>query len=411
MVNKWTPMQWPKQWKSPEMLDCLKGSAITHLLMDDAAELKPVVQEATQRGLKIVAPEGKLDGIFITKGFWPGIRISESGGADRASAGPTGIPWVNSNGWRASLAAAMNPGSDIWVAARPTSSRISKDAYVIAFVDAAIYGARWIISLDDALAAGISEKRGGAVDTWGAITSAAAFFAARNAWNDYRPEGVFGILSDFSGENAFLGDEILNRLSRDTQQFQILVKSRFKPAELAGVKALIYADVQPPAPELKKEVTDFVVAGGMLITGEQWGETPGAIPSAIMHSRFAFSELGKGKIALAKTNIEDPWLLGLDVQNILSHRHELLRFWNGGAVSANIRTSPDRKLSVVQMVFYGAANGIGDPTLWIAGKYKSANFLSIEHPSPTHVPMEVQLNGVELHLPAVTQYAAVALES
>jgi hypothetical protein len=410
MAKNWTPMQWPKQWKDTSMLDVLKGTAITHLLMDNSPDLKQVATAAQQRGLKVAAPDDKIEGVFVTPGDWPGIKITDTGMVDRAAAGPTGSPWVDSNGWNVSLAAELNPDSDVWVTAQPVPPRVKKESYVIAFVDAAMHGARWIISLDETLAAGIAGKKTDAMATWNAITSAAAFFAAKKTWVDYRTDGVFGIVSDFAGDNETMGKEILNLLARAPQQYRILVKSRFEPASLSGIKAIVYADVQPPAAELKKAVADFVQGGGTLVTGSQWGAVPGASASKLEHPRFAISELGKGKIAVAKASLDDPWLLARDAQVILSHRNELLRFWNGGAVGASVRTSPDRKQSVTQMVFYGAVSGVGNPTVWIAGKYRKANYSTLEQPTPRSLPMEVQMNGVELQLPAVTQYAAVELE-
>jgi hypothetical protein len=411
MVKNWTPMYWPKQWKSASMLDLLKGSAITHLLVDNAADLKPVAAAAQQRGLKVVAPGPGIDGVFITAGDWPGIKITDTGVVDRAAAGPTGNPWVDSNGWNVSLATEMNPGSDVWVTAAPTPPRVTRESYVIAFVDAAIHGARWVISLDDALAAAIADKKAESIGIWNSIVAATAFFGAKKTWSEYRTEGVFGIVSDFAGDNETMGKEILNLLSRAPQQFRIIVKAKFKPAALAGIKAVIYADVQAPAADLKKAITEFVQAGGTLITGRQWGETPGTAASKLEHPRFALFDLGKGKIATSKGSMNDPWLLARDAQVILSHRQELLRFWNGGAVGASFRTSLDRKQSLLQIVFYGAVRGVGNPTVWVAGKYKSAKYSTIEQPSPRSVPMEVQMNGVELQLPAVSQYAAVELES
>ena len=410
MTKDWTPMRWPNQWKNPSMLDLLKGAAITHLLMDNSEELTPVAGMAQQRGLKVSAPGSNIDGVFVTVGDWPGIRITDTGAVDRAAAGPTGNPWVDSNGWNVILSAAMNPELDVWVEAKPVAPRLSRDSYVIGVADPAIHGARWIISLDDALASGIAEKNAEALGTWSAITSAAAFFAARKSWADFLPECVFGVLSDFSGDNEMMGKEILNLLSRSTQQFRVLLKSRFQPESLKGLKAVIYADVQAPAADLKKPVMDFVQAGGVLITGSQWGAAPGVPAAGQEHPRFAISRLGKGKIAVSKASLDDPWLVARDAQVILSHRHELLRFWNGGAVGASFRIGPDRKRGVAQMVFYGAMRGVGNPTMRVAGKCKSAKFCSMEQPAPQSVAMEVQKDGVELQLPPVTQYAAVELE-
>src|SRR5260370_38905375 len=51
MNAEWTPMRWPVSWKSPSALDQLKGTPINWLLVDKAASLAPVIEQAKQAGL------------------------------------------------------------------------------------------------------------------------------------------------------------------------------------------------------------------------------------------------------------------------------------------------------------------------------------------------------------------------
>lgn len=49
-------------------------------------------------------------------------------------------------------------------------------------------------------------------ETWRKIVQAIEFFAARRSWAHYRPVGLLGVVSDFSGSNEFMSFEVLNLL-------------------------------------------------------------------------------------------------------------------------------------------------------------------------------------------------------
>src|SRR5690242_244426 len=83
-------------------------------------------------------------GVTVMPGEWPGIR---AGQGRNAAAGPTGVPWVDSNGWRIRLARAREPGKPVWVETEfPKEKRVfTSTAYLLAMADAAMYGGRWVI--------------------------------------------------------------------------------------------------------------------------------------------------------------------------------------------------------------------------------------------------------------------------
>ena len=108
-MTEWTPMQWPGAWKEPSALELLKDTAVNCLLMQQGSELGAVAERAAKEGFKITEAGSRPSGVTVADGEWPGVKLTESGAADRASAGPTGVPWIDSNGWRIRLTAALHP--------------------------------------------------------------------------------------------------------------------------------------------------------------------------------------------------------------------------------------------------------------------------------------------------------------
>src|SRR5512133_2213269 len=89
---------------------------------------------------------GAWPGLVVRECVWPGIRTGANG---NASAGPTGAPWIDSNGWIARLAAALAPGKTVWLDfAPPVGEVLSPDRWALAVAEAAAHGARWILPAD-----------------------------------------------------------------------------------------------------------------------------------------------------------------------------------------------------------------------------------------------------------------------
>ena len=115
-------------------------------------------------------------------------------------------------------------------------------------------------------------------------------------------------------------------------------------------------------------------------------------------------------MAISKADPDDPYVLANDSAVLISHRYELLRFWNGGAVGSYLTVAPDRKRAVAHLVFY-ADRGADHISVRIAGRWRKASLWTPEREGPRPVEMEIHQDAVELHLPAVVQYAAAALEA
>lgn len=398
------PLRWPASWKNPADLNLLNGTPINCLVAQKGAIPEPLAAQARQKGLTVVDPAAPPAGVFVTEGVWPGVQATQG---DTASSGPTGNPWVDSNGWKVRLESVRHPGARVWVDAQPKGS-ISPDSYPLVFADCAVYGGRWIVSLDDRFAAAVAQGNANALASWRKLTAAAKFFDDRKAWSAYTAEAVVGIVSDFAGDNEFMGGELLNLVARTNQQYRVLLKGKLSPASFANLKGVIYADATPPVPAVKNAIMAFVQAGGLLITHPKWGLAPGFQAATQDNERYYWRTSGKGRIAYAKAEFDDPWVIAQEQFLLISHRYDLLRFWNGGSVGSYFTMAPDRKRALLHVLFYsgGAPEESG---VRVAGNFRSGKLWTLDGKTSS-VTIVPQKDAVELHLPAVAQYAAIELE-
>ena len=409
MTVEWTPFRWPGTWTDPSALSLLRGTAINYLLVDQGPEFESLRSRARQDGFQVADPAALPAGISLVKGEWAGVRMSRGPGGG-ASAGPTGVPWVNSNGWAIRLAAALHPSTAVWVQAPPAeNTRITPDSYLITMSDSASHGGRWVIALDAPFAAGLAAQRPESITAWKKLSAVAGFFAGHKEWAAYEPQAIVGVISDYAGEHEFFGGELLNLLSRAGQHYRILLKDKVSEASLQGLRAVIYADAAPASPALRSQMLTFVRAGGMLITGPKWGGVSTPPLQAEDHPRFALHAVGRGRIALAKEEQADPYVWANDSVVLVSHRYDLVRFWNGGATGSFYTLSPDRKQAIVHLLFY-SNRGPDSASIRVAGRYRSARIFTADLPAARSVEMVSQKDAVEVHLPPVSQYVALELE-
>jgi hypothetical protein len=408
MNVEWTPFRWPDAWTDPAALSLLRGTAINYLLIENGAKFDAVRAQAREAGLAVADPAAIPAGIAVVKGDWAGVR---RGGGNGASAGPTGVPWVDSNGWAVRLAAAMQPKTAIWVQAAPEEKAVhSAAAYLTTLADTAAYGGRWIITLDTGLAGRLAGNEAAAVAVWKRICDGAAFFAAHKDWAAWEAQATVGVISDFTGEHEFFAGELLNLLARAGQHYRLLRKDQVTPAAFQGLRAVIYADAAAAAPALRGQVVKFVQTGGMLITHAKWGGAVGATAPGEDHPRFALYGEGKGRIALAKETDPDPYIWANDTAVLVSHRYDLVRFWNGGATGSYYTVSPDRKRAIAHLLFY-AGRPAEEASVRVAGPYRSARMWTAGAGPAQNVKIIAQKDAVEAHLPVIGQYVALELEA
>ena len=348
-----------ERWHDPASLDLLKGSPVNCLVLswadgsaEDAEQQKtaqPLVRAALDRGLAVIGwvegsagkeaalaaarsaglsavavrdfdgksdvtviPWGDRAGapwnskapvLPITGNVWPGVQ-GATGGSD-ATAGPTGLPWLDTNGWFIQLARARFAGQ-VWTMYDPPGKGvvILPQRYAIAISDSEAAGGRWLVSLDPSLRAGLTDGNAAAREAWAAIANTLSFFERHREWKAYRPLGVVGVVSDFRGDNFELSGEILNLMARRDLPFRVIWKSQAVAQPFDGLKALVYADSEQPPAELHRKMLTFVEQGGLLITGPQRGTEGKSTGNATCPVRFAC--IGKGPACSCQEGIGRP---------------------------------------------------------------------------------------------------------
>jgi hypothetical protein len=405
-------MRWPDGWNDPAALDLLQETPFGTLLLDKTRPgLAAIAARAEAAGLRTSSPDTPPEGVRIVKAEWPGMRPpgrgSEAGAA--ISAGPTGEPWVDANAWLAAMWRAREPGKRVWVDAAPPQS-VQPGGYGRTIADAASGGGGWIAALDPGLASGLRSRNGAALEKWKEIARSAAFFPGRGAWKDYAAAPRLGVVSDFSGDNEFLSQELLNMLARASQPCRIVERARLDESALKGVRAVVYPDGTPPDAGLRRKLLAWTAAGGLLVAALKWG-SPEGTPTAESHPRFSFYPVGKGRIALAQGDM-DAYLTVRDVPVLLSHRQDLVRIYNANAAIAYYAVAPGGR-GLLQVVNYsGSSRTVSGPvTVRLAHPYRSAALITVEQPEPRSIEVRPKEGGSLALLPAVPVYAAVELKA
>ncbi len=198
------PFRWPASWTDPGMVSRFEGGPINCLVLEGSTG--PIAEAAQKSGLAV--REQTSPGVVTLSGLvWPRIKPLSSAGRDQVEAGPTGAPWIDSNGWVARLAAMRAPGKPVWLDfAPPPDLAPGVAAYRLAIADAAAAGARWMISLDDALSRALAAGDPAAAKNWRGILAAAAFFEKHRSWRSVPGRWPAGDRLDIRGGKRILRD-------------------------------------------------------------------------------------------------------------------------------------------------------------------------------------------------------------
>jgi hypothetical protein len=462
-VGGWIPMRWP--WSDPGALELLAGTPVSCLVVPWAdgspgdgthqRSLAALVAAARGRGLAVVGwvsgtadlrraagaarasdlaalatestePVEGMDVLrFRKRGFgglarsgflgdadalWPGMRPLKLASDVDAVSGATSRPWIDSNAWYVRLARTVLGPEALWLAFDPpdTGQPVTADAYLQAIADSEIGGARWMVSLDPSLRAGLAEGRPQARETWTRIARSLALFKTHEAWTGLEPVGQIGVLSDYAGENEFLSFEVLNLLARRSGLYRVLPMDRAEAAPLDGLDSVLCVDPKPPAPALVKKLHAFAENGGTLVTPPGW-EARGVPDESVPIPRFRLYRCGRGRLAVAREDFADPDLVAEDAQLLTSHRHDRVRVFNLGVGHVHYATSADGRTGLLHALAFPTPYPRGPVAAWFRKPWARGRVLSVD--SEAAAKRVTAGGGVEFHLPPVPAYAALEVSA
>ena len=422
------PLRWPAIWSDPKLISLLEGGPV-NCLVDNGAPAG-VVEAAKKAGLTVLewnaldaAPLAKVDWnaaaerLTITDLVWPRAKPVVRG--DGAVSGPTGGPWIDSNAWVARLAAARAPRKLIWLAFDPPKEEQppNEAAYKVAIADAAAVGARWLLSLDEKLSQALAAGNAEAANTWRGMLGTVAFFETRSAWRGYVHQGPLAIISTFAGDNEFMGTELLNLAARRNLQYRIVDRSRVASADLTGLRAALWVDRDPPAADVVAKLAAFARGGGLLIvprTAAHLFQGEGALDCGV--PGYELRTFGKGTVAAAARDWDDPFFLAADAHDLVSRRYDPIRIFNGPSYWTHYSVAPGGKDRLIQLVSFAGASrfpGTGrsnDVTVRFPARHSSVTLHRLDAAPEALRPVK-DGGHIEYHLPQFAVYAALEVKA
>src|SRR4051794_7823491 len=127
LAREWVPFFWPAAWRDAATVDAIRGTPFNCAVGDDFA---PAVREALNKiAVDVVslksAPATALPATVLNDARWPQVQRGSKGNID---AGPTGPPWIDSNGFAIQAARAVAPDKPVWVThAAPAGRALTAD--------------------------------------------------------------------------------------------------------------------------------------------------------------------------------------------------------------------------------------------------------------------------------------------
>jgi hypothetical protein len=414
----WIPIEWPAAW-GPKQVALLGGTPFNAITSDKPLPA-PVADAARAAGIGLPEvrwsqwKDARFTGAEVTgisEAFWP--AYSWKGVAD-GSAGPTGEPWLDANGWLYLYARSRAGAHPVWLRSDPPkeTATVRLPHLQLLLVEAFAYGGRHTMWLPPEYAADLAAGVPRAVEDWNRLSASARWLGARSAWHDWSAVAPLVLISDFSADHEYVAGETMLLAARQRTPFWPIYAPGLTDADLRNRRAALYLDPQPPAAKPLATLYAFAMAGGLVLAGPELAKSFGPLkPVANQHHpRFDLFVLGRGRVALARKPFDDPWTLAEDAHLLTSRRYDPARLFNGGLLYVHTAADPAGGRSVVHVVNYGTEPPGEIVALQISRPIRSARF----HVLGANEPQPAKIRGTtarpEVVLPYFGVYVAVELE-
>jgi hypothetical protein len=246
--------------------------------------------------------------------------------------------------------------------------------------------------------------------TWRSLLTTLSFFEKHHNWNAYEPSGPVGILSTFAGDNEFLGQEVLNLAARRNLLYRVLDRSMAGTQKLDGLQAVLYLDNDQPSAQLKAALTAFAQSGGRLIV-------PRAVAPAFMGGRilpcpvagYELRSLGKGAVAAATRDWDDPYFLAADAHSLVGSRNDPVLLYNAFVLWAHFSAAPRGRARLLQLVGFTDRPNASVSVAVRPVARRATMYVAGADAGRLLEPVTVE-GQVEYHLPPFSLYAALEFE-
>jgi len=375
----------PARWVStdPASLALLAESPINCLLVEESKFTKEFAAAALEKNIRVfsaaetgeglVVREGSAvvarlttrsrmawDGVVVgsTQGLWPGVKAEKAG---KVEARPTGTAWIETNsGFLRFVRANVPDGTTVWIANQPPENTVlGPQRYIQAIGDAALAGARWVISLDRDFQKRLLAGDAKALEGWKRINRALRFYEDnRELWTQSEA-GRLAVVQD-PGSGALFSGSILDMIAAKNIPTAIVPTDRLMAASLPDVRLLLNIDPAGLSDAQKEKVRAVARQGATVVNGP-----PG----------WKLDLPQDGSITIPESQVkqlDDAWR---EINGILGRRNFGVRLFNASSVLSSLRAAADRKKVALHLVNY-SDYPLEAVTVEALGIYKTATLLT-----------------------------------
>ncbi len=315
----------------------------------------PVI-ELTARNRMPLGSTAPIIGTY--QGLWPGLSVLDDGAK---KAGPSGSAWIDTNtGFIRAVRAWGN--SALWIANEPPKATVvTGERYLQVIADAAISGARWVLSLDSDYSGRLMKRDSAALRDWKQMGTLLRYFEQHPEWRRMQEYGQLAIVQD-PAKGGLLSGGILDMIAVKHTPVRPIPRQHLSAEALNGTTMAVDVDADSLTPEQKEILRNFARHGGTLLTGP-----PGWKDQAPNGDRITLD-----KQELDRLN--DIWH---DVNSMVGRKNLGVRLFNVSSMLSNVLSTADGKSEVVHLVNY-SDYPVENVTVHFLGDYKRATLTTPE---------------------------------
>ena len=334
--------------------------------------------------------------VLAVEGVSPGVGKADNTTTSSASGGA----WVDSNMWLARSFRLEASPRTVWISQRPGAGAPA-GIYGKSIADAAAVGARWIVTLDDALRAKLLHQDPDAQAVWRSIGNLLSFYEKHAEWRGFEPFGNVGIILDTAGPNLANSEEYLNLVARHQIPYRVIDRSSLGAPALDGLLGVLAFDLAPPTEAERKILESYSNGGGLVLGGPAWGTPP-------KDQKYRMAAMDKGEVAVFKDAMPDPESIPRDLNDLLVTENLGVNVFNAPSVLSYVSTTDNGDRMLIQLVNYADAPS-GAITIWVADQFNAAHLYTPDG-APVDIPVKRTPSRTEISIPKISVCGALLLE-
>lgn len=326
------------------------------------------------------------------EGVWPGIRAVDE--QQKAEAAPSGAPWIDTNGGFLRFVQAMRSGP-FWMANLPPDGQvIPVDRYLQAIADAAMLGARWVVSLDREFWRRLLAGDGPALKDWGRIHAYLAFYERHKQWRGLPPRTQLAVIQDASS-GALLSGSVLDMIAVKHAPVLPVPPARLNDEALRFARMAINLDPAALASDQREVLARFARKGGTVLNGPPGWKMPST---------------SQNGLTLDQQDVDKLDQIWKELNALIGRQNLGVRLFNVSSMLSYFQMTEDGKRAALHLVNY-SGYPVENVTAHVRGRFKRAYIDLPEAPRKELTTYEVDdgaATGLDIDL--VPTAALVILE-